>query len=186
MKKFIEIIFGKPYTESKWMLFAYWFGIVFYFIAIIVFIIQSVIYGNWAAILFPVIAFPILFRIVYNLNAFIVKRMKGINTRLLLIIGILLGLLMVGVITVAMLFGENVVMNANKKITNGNLHLSIGSLKGHYEVEAFETSDDGIVSIPYEATIGDGDVSLAIKRSDDMVWEKTVSPSDTVRSNSLV
>ncbi len=172
-------MFGKPYVESKFYRYIYWFGVGFYFFAVILSIIQSIFYGGWALILFPAIVFPIMFRIVYKINTHIHKSFKGMNKRVILIIGILLGLFMVGMFASVFFFGDNIAINASKTTINGEVNLSIGSLKGYHEVETFEINEipKGTITIPYEASVEEGEYIIYVEHSGETIWEDKISSS---------
>ncbi|WP_175637905.1 hypothetical protein [Metabacillus schmidteae] len=181
MKNIIYFMFGKPYIESKFYRFTYWFGVGFYFFALLLFIIQAISFGGGVFILFPAIAFPLIFRLVYKLSTQTHKSFKGLNKRVIIILGIVLGgtigLFTVITLVVTFIFGDNVVINMNKTTTNGEVNVSIGSLKGNHEVETFEINEtvNGTMTIPFEASVEEGEYTIYVEHSDEKIWEDTIS-----------
>lgn len=99
--------------------------------------------------------------------------------KILIIFGVLFGFLIVGAITAtALFFGDNVSINTSRIEINGNVDLSIGYLKGNHEVDVIEVTEEGSISIPYEATVQEGQLTLLVKHSGKVVWEKVISPAD--------
>ncbi|MBU7594171.1 hypothetical protein [Metabacillus halosaccharovorans] len=183
MKNIIYFMFGKPYIESKFYRLTYWFGVGFYFFAMLLFSIQALSFGGLVYILFPAITFPLIFRLVYKLNTRIHRHtsFKGLNKRVFIILGIVLGG-MIGLFTVITLvvtffLGDNVVINMNKTTTNGEVNVSIDSLKGNHEVETFEINEtvNGTMTIPFEASVEEGEYTIYVEHSDEKIWEDTIS-----------
>ena len=175
MKKFIYFLFGKPYTESKFLTIGYWFAVGFYFLVITTSIIQTIILGGWITLLLGAILFPITFRIVYIIDISIIKAFKGRSKRVLLILGLIFRLFTVGIFTVSLLFGDNVSIGTSKSVINGEVKLSISSLKGYYDVESFDVTENRIVSIPYIASVGEGKFYMYVEDSEDTVWEEQIT-----------
>lgn len=138
-------------------------------------IVQTVIYGGWISLLFLAIIFPVLFRVVYKINYSILKGLKGIDKRVILILGLLFGLFTVGMFAVALLFGDNVSIGTSKSVINGEVKLSIGSLKGYYDVESFDVTEKRTVSIPFKASVGEGNFYMFVEDSKDTVWEEQIT-----------
>ncbi|MCY7979946.1 hypothetical protein [Bacillus inaquosorum] len=183
MKKLIKFVFGKPDTESKWRRFVYRFAVGFYFFAIVLFIVQAAVNGGWLSILFPMIAFPILFRIVYRISKTSRKTYNGMNKRML-IIAVSIGSAVAIVTTVVLILifslssGTNSALMVSKTEINDDVQLSIGTLRGEYEVSDFTVSESGGISIPYEAKVKDGKYMLVVKKSDEEVWRQEVMASE--------
>ncbi|KEF35929.1 hypothetical protein M670_04902 [Schinkia azotoformans MEV2011] len=177
MKKFIYFLFGKPYTISKFFSISYWITVGFYFFVMTVSVVQTVIYGGWISLLFFAIIFPVLFRVVYKVNYNILKGLKGMNKRVILILGLVFGLFTVGMFAVALLFGDNVSIGTSKSVINGEVKLSIGSLKGYHDVESFDVTKNRTVSIPYIASVGEGSFYMYVEGSKDTVWEDEITDS---------
>jgi hypothetical protein len=163
--KFIYFIFGKPYAESKYYSLNYWFGVGFYFITMTAFFIFAIFYGGWLPILFIGIVFPIMIRVGYKMNISINNSIKRLSKRTLIISSIALILSTVGIFASAFLFGDNLAINAIKTTNNGEVKLSIGSLKGSYDVETVNITktSQGTIVIPYEASNDEGDLFLVVK-----------------------
>ncbi len=98
------------------------------------------------------------------------------KNRFFIIFGIVI---MVSIFTTIFLLSENVAVNTSKNTKDGNVQLSIGSLKGEYDVKTLtlDQEPEGKVAIPYEATVEEGTLVLTVDDSDGIVWEKEVSPS---------
>ena len=103
------------------------------------------------------------------------------NKKVIIIVGILVGLATVAIGVFAFVFGENVAINTNKTTINGEVKMTIGSLKGEQEVESFEINEatNGTVSIPYKASVGEGELVLEVERSDETVWEEKLSSNNS-------
>ncbi|KGP71274.1 hypothetical protein [Pontibacillus yanchengensis] len=179
MKNGIYFIFGKPYTESKFFHFSYWFGVGFYFLAIVLSAVPSVLYGEWLSLLFTALFFPVLFRIVYNINTRIHKSFKGMNKKVIILLSVLFGLITIVIVTTSFFFADNVAINLNKTTTNGDVKLSIGSLQGSHTVETYEITQEGTVTIPYEASVGKGKFFMSVEQSDTTIWEDQITGSKT-------
>jgi len=89
----------------------------------------------------------------------------------------MIGLFTVITLVVTFFFGDHVVINMNKTTTNGEVNLSIGSLKGNHEVETFEINEtvNGTMTIPFEASVEEGEYTIYVEHSDDEIWEDTIS-----------
>jgi hypothetical protein len=98
------------------MLFSYWFGVLFYFCAIIMFIIHSIIYGNIPIFVFliPTIVFPLLFRIVYAVNVAI---HKGKYKRIFIIFFASIFTLITIIVAFSTIY--NIAINTHKTDVNG-------------------------------------------------------------------
>lgn len=108
------------------------------------------------------------------------------NKRLMLfIISFAIFILAVTTIKLITAFGGDFVVNHNvstftsKSNVNGNIKVSIGTLKGTYEIENFNIKTAGKISIPYEFTVETGTVTLQVIKSNMVMWEKVISPSTT-------
>lgn len=116
MIRIIQFMFGKPDPERK---FFYWMGVIFYFIAMTIFIVQIAISGSISflpVLLFPAIVFPILFRIVYLLNTKIYYKFKGKRKQIFLFaLAFVTGFIMI--VTVIISFSKNVNVVFNSRIT---------------------------------------------------------------------
>ncbi|MBU9723556.1 MULTISPECIES: hypothetical protein [Bacillaceae] len=168
MKKAIEFIFGKPERNNKFLLAAYWFFIVIYFVFLVS---VTVLTLDLVPILVFAIVFPILFRVVYRLNAYI---FKDIDTKRLLIIGGIFGFIIIGFTAVVFIFADNMVINESRVVHNGNLQVSIGKLKGDYHLTDFTVEGEGLLLIPYTVEVGTGEVALYMERNNEVLWEKFV------------
>ncbi|MDE5413361.1 hypothetical protein [Alkalihalobacterium chitinilyticum] len=176
MQPIIEKIFGQPYKDSKLMLFSYWSGILFYIIVLLFFIMQAVVGGQWLSVLAIAIAFPVLFRIVYSLNGSLMRKFTGLRKRGIFLFAGVIGVISIIFVGAVMLFADNLAINASKTEVNGHVIVSIGSLKGSYLVDDVRVIEEGMVGIPYRASIGEGDILLVVERGGDVVWEDKVSP----------
>lgn len=175
LKKILYFMFGKPYTESKVYHSAYWLGVGFYFLAMILSIVSSVLYGGWISLLFIGVIFPVFFRIVYKTNTLIHTSFKGMNKKVIIILGIIFGVFTIGMITASFFFADNKAINTSKTTINGDVRLSIGSLKGSHNVESFEIAENGTVSVPYKASVGDGEFLMYVKDSEKTVWKDEIT-----------
>jgi hypothetical protein len=113
----IQFIFGKPDHERK---FFYWFGVIFYFIAMITFITQIAIFGSISfllVLLFPAIIFPLFFRMAYYLNTKIYYRFKGNHKRIFIFaMAFIIGFILIVAVLVFFSKDANVVFNSNKSM----------------------------------------------------------------------
>jgi hypothetical protein len=143
------------------------------------FFIHTIFYGGWLSLLIVGIVYPILFRLVNVMNMNINNLIKGLSKRTLTISGIALILSTVGIFATAFLFGDNLAINAITTTNNGEVKLSIGSLKGSYEVETINITEtsQGTIVIPYEASNVEGELFLVVKHSNEIIWDRLVSPS---------
>jgi hypothetical protein len=179
LQKIIYPIFGKPLKNSKYFLFIYWMPVIAFLLSMVMLFIQAIFNGGWINLLITAIVFPMMFRIVNfvvgSTNNFMSTR---INKRLLFImIGSIIGLTIVG-FTYLFLNSGNVAMVVNKVVTNGDIKLSIGSLKGYHTVESFMLEEsEGYLEIPYEASVEEGEITLIVEKSvgNEIVWEKDIS-----------
>ncbi|WP_407271382.1 hypothetical protein [Radiobacillus sp. PE A8.2] len=98
------------------------------------------------------------------------------KTRLFLIIGTLIGILLIGATLVNVLLEKDgQAKDVTENITETGIQLSIGSLQGDYSIE-IELNKEGPISLPYEALILEGEVSMLMESSEEVVWRKTISP----------
>jgi hypothetical protein len=178
--RIIQFIFGKPDPERK---FFYWFGVIFYFIAMITFTIQIAILGSFSfliVLLFPGIVFPLFFRITYYFNTKIYYRFKGKRKQIFIFaMAFIVGCILI--VTVLSFFSKdaNVVFNSRKTNINGDIHLTVGSLKGSYTIEQFSIGQSEKVSIPYEASTQQGGITLLVKDSSQtIVWVRNILLAD--------
>jgi hypothetical protein len=74
---------------------------------------------------------------------------------------------------------HNVSTFTSKSNVNGNVKLTIGTLKGTYKVHEYTIKTTGKVSIPYESTVGSGTVTLQVVNMNLVQWEKVISPSSS-------
>lgn len=75
------------------------------------------------------------------------------------------------------IFSDNVVTNVSNTNVNGEIELSIGSVKGIYEIEAFqlEESINDVALLPYEAFVREGSFLLFLEHNGEMIWSEEVS-----------
>lgn len=180
MKKLICFLFGKPYEDSKFYRFSYWFVVVFYFLSLIGAFIQSIFFGGWLSLLILAIAFPLLFRLVYQINILIHQSFfKAVNIRVIIILVILMVILPIGIFVTAFFLGDNIAINTSKTTINGDVKLSIGSLKGFYNVETIELSEKmkETISIPFEASVEAGKLDIYVEHDGETVWEQAIVSS---------
>lgn len=83
MKRIIRIIFGKPY-DNKVYNFFYWFGVIFYLLVIpfnisLAFLVPDKFIK--VVLLISIILYPILFRLTYNINAYLYNLTYGNNKK---------------------------------------------------------------------------------------------------------
>lgn len=155
----------------------YWLFVSVYFITLVSSIILST---GWIPTVFLAVLAPIMFRVVYRLNSIILKK---INKKRLFIVAGVFGFIMICLVVVTVvltfLFSDNLnlAVNASKTIENGNIELSIGKLKGNYELADFEVYGAGLILIPYQATVGEGTISLLVKKDSEIFWEESISVS---------
>ncbi|WP_368505838.1 hypothetical protein AB3N04_09745 [Alkalihalophilus sp. As8PL] len=178
----ISLLFGEPYRESKLFLFFYWFVVAFYFVGLIMTIFLLVVTGEWFFII-PLLLFPLLFRLVYKINTFIyqsifnAKSHTPITKKKWVVIGSAFAVFMMMVPILLFLFSNNVVTNVSQTNVNGQVELSIGSLRGLYEVESFnlEGATNDLVTLPYVASVKEGSFVLFVERNDgETVWSEEV------------
>lgn len=79
MRRIIKIIFGKPY-DNKILKFYYWFGVIGYMLGIpiiifVAFLVHEIFIK--VALLISIIIWPILFRLTYNINAYLYNLTYG-------------------------------------------------------------------------------------------------------------
>ncbi|MED1602074.1 hypothetical protein [Alkalihalophilus marmarensis] len=182
----ISLLFGKPYRANRLFLFFYWFVIAFYFVGFVMMISLIVMTGEWLFII-PLVIFPLLFRIVYKLNTFIYQSISNQKDhsplkKKWIMIGSAFVILMITFPILVFMFSDNVVMNVSNTNVNGEIELSIGSVKGTYEVEAFqieafqlEESINDVALLPYEAFVREGSFLLFLEHNGEMIWSEEVS-----------
>ncbi|MGO4500693.1 hypothetical protein AB4114_33015 [Paenibacillus sp. 2RAB27] len=78
-----------------------------------------------------------------------------------------------------MVVSHNVSTFTSKSNVNGNVNLTIGTLKGTYKVHEYTIKTAGKVSIPYESTVESGNVTLQVVNKNLVQWEKVISPSSS-------
>lgn len=175
--KFIEFLFGKPYEERKIFIFFYWLSIIGYFIAIPILTVQAIRSGDWFNLFINIIVYPILFRIVYKINSLIEKSMKmNLKFFSMMIIGSVL--LTVSLILITFFTSDSTASHIKTKTTEEELEVSIGELKGYYDIGSFdiESTENTQVQVPYRVTYNEGPVYLMVEKDGTKVWEKKLSP----------
>ncbi|WEG17265.1 hypothetical protein PQ478_01765 [Alkalihalophilus pseudofirmus] len=177
----ISLLFGKPYRANRLFLFIYWFVIAFYFVGFVMMISLIVMTGEWLFII-PLVIFPLLFRIVYKLNTFIYQSISNQKDhsplkKKWIMIGSAFVILMITFPILVFIFSDNVVTNVSNTNVNGEIELSIGSVKGIYEIEAFqlEESINDVALLPYEAFVREGSFLLFLEHNGEMIWSEEVS-----------
>ncbi len=183
MKRAIYFLFGKPYTNSRFYNFFYWFAIISFFLAIIVSGIEAFILLDlhlFISLIISVIIFPIIFRLIYKLNTSIHHSIffKFKKRTIFILIGII-GLIFT-VITLPSFFSEeweNIVVNQNKVVTNGEVEWSAQSLKGDYNIESFDIVNESqaTIKIPFKANAKEGELILSVEQDGEMVWEDEIN-----------
>ncbi|WP_026690905.1 hypothetical protein [Alteribacter aurantiacus] len=165
------MVFGSPVRENKFLFIGYWFFVSFYFLFLSFALVIGMLSGYWIPVVIFAITAPLLFRVVYYFKTVILKRMtkKGI----VMITGAFV-VFTFGVIGATFLFAENLAVNVSKTVYQGNLEVSIGSLKGEYLVDDPSIIQEGAVVIPYQASVGDGSFTLVVERADEIVWEEDI------------
>ncbi|WP_088103914.1 hypothetical protein [Halalkalibacter urbisdiaboli] len=171
MQRLLEFIFGKVNKDNKFLLFGYWFFVFLYFILLTFSIIQLI---DWFSILLFALLFPIVFRLVYGVNSLILRK---INTKGLFIVARVFGFVIICFVGLMVFLSDNVAINANKSISNGNVQLSIDKLKGNYQVAEFDVNGEGMISLPYKASVSEGDIVIFVERESEVLWEESISTS---------
>lgn len=69
---------------------------------------------------------------------------------------------------------DNTAIKTTKVQKNGETTLSIGSLKGYYDVQSIKT-EKGNVEIPFEAAVEEGTILLQITKDDKVIYEEEVT-----------
>lgn len=170
LQRFIEFLFGRVNKENRFLTIAYWAFVLFYFISVVFLAIQQI---GWV-LLMPVILFPVMFRIVYGLVGFGAGKLHS-KKWIWLAGGIVV--FIAGFAGAMFLFADNVAINASKSMSNGNVEVSIGTLKGSYEVAEYDVTSGGILSIPYEAAVAEGIVSLTVEKGNEVLWKENIPAS---------
>ncbi|WP_078552867.1 hypothetical protein [Bacillus alkalicellulosilyticus] len=83
------------------------------------------------------------------------------------------------IIFLFIVYADNLSVNVNKTVTNEGLRLSIGTLKGSYEVENMTILEDGILQFAYQASVGEGELVLVLDRDGEVILEEDLSPSSS-------
>ncbi len=141
--------------------------------------IFAILHGGWLPLLIIGLVLPLMFRLSYKMNIRVANSINRLSKRTLIISCIAIILSTVAIFAVALLFGDNIAINAVKTTNNGEVELSIGSLKGSYDIDTVnitKTSQEKIL-IPYEASNDEGDLFLVVKQSNETIWNNVVSPS---------
>lgn len=79
IKKVIKMIFGNAY-DNKLFKIAYWFGVVFYIICVPLLLIISYLVESKEILIISLISliiYPLMFRLSYNINAYLYKMTIG-------------------------------------------------------------------------------------------------------------
>lgn len=174
--KLIYLLFGKPERESKRLFITYWFFVCVYFFGLLfLFIGREWFSALFSALTFPII-FRIIFRIVYRANSKVHRKLGERSLKAPFIVLGIVGVVIAGGIWTMLLFSEDssVAMNIKHESTEDYTRVAIGSLKGEYEVLTFEIKkgSNGILSIPYHSTIGDGNVVVEVRLEEQVVFQK--------------
>ncbi|WP_026674849.1 hypothetical protein [Alkalihalobacterium bogoriense] len=184
IKKVAEKIFGKPMRDNSVFLFGYWASIIFYALAVVSFGIYGLLNGHWISFIIFALLFPILFRVVYKLNVWLLHEFISGNKKPFFItaflIPFLFGIVAIGGVFSFLLFGDHVVTNVannvTKNVEDGNrINVSIDSLKGTHQVEEFTVTKEGLIIIPFDFNITDGEVKLILRSEDGIVWSEKLS-----------
>ncbi|MFD2706744.1 hypothetical protein [Salibacterium lacus] len=173
MQKVIEWMFGKPDKSSTVSHISYWMFIIGYITILILAVLSPV---HWAAVLFGAVLLPVFFRLVNRLNRLI---RQHINMKVFFITASVFNfLLAIGITAFLYFYADNVTVNANKRMTNGTVTVSIGTLRGNYGVtEVGTTEGGGTLFIPYTASVGEGTITLSAETEDQVLWEQEISDS---------
>ena len=70
---------------------------------------------------------------------------------------------------------DNVTTNTKKTEVNGKLNLSIGTLKGTYEVTDFHITQSGLMEFPVKASVDEGEYDFLIQKGDEVVLSQTIN-----------
>ncbi|MGY4690953.1 hypothetical protein [Salibacterium sp. K-3] len=89
----------------------------------------------------------------------------------------LLFILIIGVTAFLYVNADNVTVNAKRQIANGTVTVSIGSLRGSYDVTETGTTGEGMIFIPYTASVGEGTITLSAETEEQVLWEQEISES---------
>jgi hypothetical protein len=170
LQRFIELLFGKVNKENRFLTVVYWIFVIFYFISIVFLAIQQM---GWF-LLIPAVLFPVMFRLVYG---FVALGAGKLQSKKWLWVGGGIAVLMAGFAGFIFLFADNVTINASKTVADGKVEVSIGTLKGNYEVAEYQVSSGGILSIPYEATIAEGTALLQVEKEGEIFWDEIIPAS---------
>ncbi|SFP64369.1 hypothetical protein [Salibacterium halotolerans] len=173
MQRVIELIFGKPDKSSTVSHISYWMFIAGYIAILIIAVLSPV---HWVAVLSGAVLFPAFFRLVNKLNRLI---RQHINMKVFFITAsVFTFLLAIGVTAILYFYADNVTVNASKRMTNGAVTVSIGTLRGNYNVtEVGTTERGGTLFIPYTASVGEGTITLSAETEDQVLWEQEISDS---------
>ncbi|MBU9711470.1 hypothetical protein [Evansella tamaricis] len=172
MQRLIEVIFGEVDKDNKFLLVSYWSFVSMYLIILIFSVIPPI---EWVSLTIFAVLFPVLFRVVFSLNSLILKK---INIKGLLIAAGLFSFIVICFVGIMLFFSDNVAINATKSTSNGKVQLSIDKLKGTYQVAEFDVMEEGIILIPYQATVGEGTISLLVEKESEILWEESISLSE--------
>jgi len=179
MKKVIEFLFGKRQNTSTFLRIIYNVAVAFYLFSLLLLLLQAFVSGMIAPVLIGAITFPIMFRLIYYLLIVNNQKQRNQSKKVLVIfsIGIGISVILSAVIMFVALNGENLAINTNKVTTNNKVELSIGKLKGLYEVTSFDITSSGVMRIPYEVSCEEGSFSIIVKSStsNEVVWEDIVT-----------
>ncbi|WP_205165520.1 hypothetical protein [Alteribacter salitolerans] len=168
----LEFIFGRRNRENRFLGVVWWFFAGYYMLMLPFAVAMPV---NWISVLAFAVLYPVLFRVVYYLNSAILT--KKWSKKMLVAGGSVIAVLIIGTTATTFFFADNVSVNATRTATSEGYQLSVGSLKGNYQVADFDVSTEGVVVIPYQASVGEGSMTLYVERGGRIIWEKTILSS---------
>ncbi|UTR14044.1 hypothetical protein MM221_15730 [Salipaludibacillus sp. LMS25] len=177
----VEKIFGKPPAYTILRVF-YWIYAVFYFIALIMGGISLFTlaehWGNSVSFLLFLILYPLLFRLFFKLLETLLTHLNFKKRKTWFIMGGGFIVIFGGIIVSLLLFADNVTYNYSKAVVNGQLEVTIGTLKGSTEIEDIQVYQSSLVSIPFEGAVSEGTADLIVKDEDDVImWEADLASS---------
>ncbi|MCR6109989.1 hypothetical protein HXA35_06490 [Bacillus sp. A301a_S52] len=181
MKALVKRLFGKPPSATFLHIF-YWFYVVFYFIAVIMGGISLMTlaehWGNFVSFTLFLILYPLMFRLFFKLLQTILTYFDFKKRKTWFILSAGLIIIVGGMIISLFLFGDNVTYNYSKTTVNGQLKVTIGTLKGSTDIEDIHVNQSGMVSIPFEGDVNEGSADLIVKDENDVtMWETDLSSS---------
>ncbi|TES53627.1 hypothetical protein E2L07_12545 [Halalkalibacterium halodurans] len=100
------------------------------------------------------------------------------NTKFWIIFAVATGVVLMLALALSLVLllkhGDQVVINSKSSNINGHVQISIGTLRGTFEVNSMSVPDGERISLPYEMAVDEGTLTLYVERAGNVVWEEEI------------